>query len=131
MTDESNLPSLTAEQMEALRRFAFFEISEEQLRKALAGVFEFSFERVPRSADAATLRRMATGRFRMPEPGIVITREHIAHALQEKRDGHIDEPNLVHWASILLMNDAYVLDPGDEDLIAEWLNDISLNLDPG
>jgi hypothetical protein len=28
----------------------------------------------------------------------------------------------------LLQDDAYVLDPGDEDLIAEWLNDISLNL---
>jgi hypothetical protein len=28
-----------------------------------------------------------------------------------------------------MLNDAYVLDPGDEDLIAEWLNDISLNLD--
>jgi hypothetical protein len=27
------------------------------------------------------------------------------------------------------MNDAYSLDPADEDLIAEWLNDISFNLD--
>jgi hypothetical protein len=37
----------------------------------------------------------------------------------------------VYWATILLVNDAYVLDPGDEDLIADWLNDISFNLDAG
>jgi hypothetical protein len=41
----------------------------------------------------------------------------------------ITERDLVEWATFLLLNDAYVLDPGDEDLIAEWLNDISLNLD--
>ena len=68
------------------------------------------------------------GRFRMPEPGIVITREHISNALERKRFGLISERDLVHWATILLLNDAYVLDPGDEDLIADWLNDISLNL---
>jgi hypothetical protein len=61
----------------------------------------------------------------------VISREHIAHALEQKRLGRITERDLVHWATILLLNDAYVLDPGDEDLIAEWLNDISVNLDAG
>jgi hypothetical protein len=35
----------------------------------------------------------------------------------------------VYWATILLLNDAYILDPDDEDFIAEWLNDISINLD--
>jgi hypothetical protein len=34
----------------------------------------------------------------------------------------------VVWATVLLLNDAYVLDPHDEDLIAEWLNDISITL---
>jgi hypothetical protein len=67
----------------------------------------------------------------MPEPGIAITRQHLANALEKKRVGKISERDLVHWATILLLNDAYVLDPGDEDLIAEWLNDISVNLDAG
>jgi hypothetical protein len=129
VNDERNLPSLTSVQMDALRRFALFEISEEELRRSLAGVFEFSFEPVARTADGSVIRRTATGHFRMPEPGIVITREHIAHALDQRRLGLIRERDLVHWATILLMNDAYVLDPGDEDLIAEWLNDISVNLD--
>jgi hypothetical protein len=51
------------------------------------------------------------------------------NALEHKRFELISERDLVYWATILLLNDAYVFDPGDEDLIAEWLNDISFNLD--
>jgi hypothetical protein len=129
VSEERELPSLTPAQLEALRGFALLEVSEEELRRALAGVFEVHFEHIPRSADGSSFRRAASGHFRMPEPGIVVTRKDIANALELKRTGLINERNLVHWATILLMNDAYVLDPGDEDIIAEWLNDISLNLD--
>jgi hypothetical protein len=117
--------------MDVLRRYASFEIGEEELQRRLAGVFEIRFEALHAGADGHTQRRTASGNFRMPEPGIVISREHIAHALEQKRLGRITERDLVHWATILLLNDAYVLDPGDEDLIAEWLNDISVNLDAG
>jgi hypothetical protein len=129
--DERQLPSLTPIQMEALRRFASFQMAEDELARILAGTFEINFETVHQSGDSQGLRRTASGRFRVPEPGIVITREHISNALEQKRVGLITERDLVHWATILLMNDAYVLDPGDEDLIAEWLNDISFNLDAG
>jgi len=78
-----------------------------------------------------TQRRTAHNRFPIPEPGIVITREHISNALERRRFGLVSERDLVQWATILLLNDAYVFDSGDEDLIAEWLNDISLHLDPG
>jgi hypothetical protein len=126
--DERHLPSLTPTQMEALRQFALLEIREEDLQQRLAGVFEVHFEPMPMAAAGRNQRRMVRGGFRMPEPGIVITREHISNALERKRFGLINERDLVHWATILLLNDAYVLDPGDEDLIADWLNDISLNL---
>jgi hypothetical protein len=131
LTDERDLPPLTPDQMDVLRRFASFEIGEEELQRRLAGVFEIRFEALHAGVDGRTQRRTASGNFRMPEPGIVISREHIAHALEQKRLGRITERDLVHWATILLLNDAYVLDPGDEDLIAEWLNDISVNLDAG
>jgi len=126
--DERQLPSLTPTQMEALRRFASFHMPEDELRRIMAGAFEINFETVRQSMEDHGFRRTASGRFRVPEPGIVITREHISNALEQKRVGLITERDLVHWATILLMNDAYVLDPGDEDLIADWLNDISLNL---
>jgi hypothetical protein len=120
VTDESALPSLTPNQIDVLGRYALFEAEIEELRKALIGVFEFDFQ-----ADGHT----ASTHFRVPEPGIVITREHISNALERKRLGLISERDLVHWATLLLLNDAYALDPKDEDLIADWLNDISLNLD--
>ncbi len=123
LTEESQLPSLTADQLEVLRRFALFEASLDELRHALAGVFEFNFAPSVRSAS-----RSASANFRVPEPGIVITREHIVNALERKRFELVTERDLVMWATILLMNDAYALDPADEDLIAEWLNDISFNL---
>jgi hypothetical protein len=48
---------------------------------------------------------------------------------KQKRLGAISERDLVYWATMLLLNDAYELDPSDEDFIAEWLNDISYSLD--
>jgi hypothetical protein len=131
MTQEAELPRLTDEQLDVLRRFASFEAGVAELLGSLAGVFEIEFVPRRKTETGFAWRRAAAGRFRMPEPGIVITRAHISNALEQKRLGLISERHLVHWATILLVNDAYVLDPGDEDLIAEWLNDISFNLDAG
>ncbi len=120
MIDESELPYLTLHQQDVLRRFAWFHASLDEFRDAMTGVFEFELQRGQRAARTF---------FRMPEPAIAITREHISNALEQKRLGKVTERDLVNWATLLLLNDAYVLDPGDEDLIAEWLNDISLHLD--
>jgi hypothetical protein len=125
---ESELPALTEEQLEMLRRFALFEASLDELRSALGEVWEIEFEFGLRSAGPEKLMRTASGHFRVPEPGIMITREHIANALERKRFELITEQDLVVWATVLLLNDAYVLDPNDEDLIADWLNDISISL---
>lgn len=122
MIDESELPYLTLHQQDVLRRFAWFQADLEEVRTAMTGVFEFDLQRGQRAARTF---------FRMPEPAIAITRAHLSTALDKKRQGKITERDLVDWATLLLLNDAYVLDPGDEDLIAEWLNDISLLLDPG
>jgi hypothetical protein len=127
LKEESQLPSLTLDQMEVLRRFALFETSAEEMRRSLAGVFDFNFDKkVP---EGSSLYRTANTHFRVPEPGILITRKHIENALELKRFDLITERDLVVWATVLLMNDAYALDPADEDLIADWLNDISFNLD--
>lgn len=129
MKEESQLPSLSVDQLEVLRRFALFEAGLEELRQSLAGIFEFNFDPRVRTPEGPSLFRTASTHFRVPEPGIVITREHIVNALERRRFELITEKDLVVWATVLLMNDAYSLDPGDEDLIAEWLNDISFNLD--
>jgi hypothetical protein len=125
---ESQLPPLTAAQIEVLRRFALFEAGMDELRRTLSAVYDFDLEL--QTVGGKLQRRSAAGRFRLAEPGIVITREHIQNALDRRRFELVSERELAEWATILLMNDAYVLDPADEDLIAEWLNDISVNLDP-
>ena len=127
MIPEPEQPPLSHEQMEVLRRYALFDIGIEEMLRSMTGAFDISFD--AREQAGATQRRSANNRFPIPEPGIVITREHISNALERKRFGLISERDLVYWATILLLNDAYVFDPGDEDLIAEWLNDISFNLD--
>jgi hypothetical protein len=120
MTQKTELPVLTPSQIEVLRRFVSMDASVEEVRRSLAGVFEF---------DLAPERRTASVHFRVPEPGIVITRDHISKALEQKRLGLISERKLVYWATMLLLNDAYQPDPNDEDFVAEWLNDISYSLD--
>lgn len=115
--------------MDVLRRFALFEVSAEEMRRSLGGLFDLNLQAKLKSIEAYSLLRPSATHFRVPEPGILITREHIENALERKRFGLITERDLVVWATILMMNDAYALDPADEDLIADWLNDISLNLD--
>jgi hypothetical protein len=115
-----DLQTLTPEQLETLRRFALLQAGVEDVRRALAKVFEF--ELTPE-------RRTASTNFRVPEPGVMITRDYISRALEQKRLGLVSERDLVYWATMLLLNDAYELDPKDEDFVAEWLNDISYSLD--
>jgi hypothetical protein len=129
MTLEPEQRPLSHEQMEVLRRYALLEVGLHEMLGSLAGAFDIDFEDDRENESATTQRRSANNRFPIPEPGIVITREHIANALERKRFELISERDLVYWATVLLLNDAYVFDPGDEDLIAEWLNDISFNLD--
>jgi hypothetical protein len=131
MTQEPEQPPLTEGQLEMLRRFALLEVSRDEMLRSLAGAFDVNFAPREESDKGITQRRSANNRFPIPEPGIVITREHISNALEHKRFDMISERDLVYWATILLLNDAYVFDPGDEDMIAEWLNDISFNLDAG
>jgi len=121
MTQRTNLPKMTPGQLAALERYARLEIGIDDIRCALRGQVEFNFEPENRWIDQ---------RFNIQKPGIVVTREHIQNALTKKRLGQVGERDLVYWASMLLMNDAYEFDSKDEDFIASWLNDISYNLDP-
>lgn len=116
----NELPPLTREQLEVLRRFASLDAGIEEVRQSLSGIFEFQLE---------PELRTAKGHFKIPEPGVLITRDHISRALEHKRLGLITERDLVYWATMILLNDAFEIDPNDEDFVADWLNDISYNLD--
>jgi hypothetical protein len=97
------------------------EASVEEIRRSLAGIFEF---------DLDSEQRTASAHFRVPEPGITVTRDHISRALEQEQQGLLTQRELVEWATMILLNDAYEPDPKDEDFVAEWLNRISQGLDP-
>jgi hypothetical protein len=121
MTQRTELPELLPEQLEVLRRFTVFQASIGEVRRSLAGLFELDLE---------PERRVANSHFRVPEPGILVTRDHIANALEKEERGAISQRELVEWATMLLLNDAYQPDPKNEDFVAEWLNRISNEFDP-
>ncbi len=120
---QNKLRNLTQTEIECLERYAQFDISLEQLRRCLRGVVKFDFS-------GGEGKRWMENRFAVPEPGILITKQHLENALTRRRDGIISEGQLVEWATMILHNLAYELDPKDEDLLAEWLNDISFDLRP-
>lgn len=112
------LPSLSSEQIDFLKRFVLLEARLEDIRDVLTGVFDFDF--------VGTSRMAITG-FRVPEPGVIVTRDHIRNAVEERTLGKLSEQELIFWATMLLLNDAFELDPDDQEFIAEWLNDVSFN----
>ena len=111
-----SLPALTPEQQRAHVDFAWLRITLSQLESVCRPLIEFSF--------TPTERRF-TGAFQLPQPGIPFTRAHIDQALSRRLAGSISERDLVIWSTFILLNDAYELDPADEDVIADWLNDVS------
>lgn len=121
MTDKTELPELTAAQKSVLERFGSLDAGLDEVRLALRGIFEFDLDNASRTAHSS---------FKIPIPGLLISREHIENALSRKRAHRISEGDLVSWATFLLINPAYDFDPADEDLITGWLNDISYNLEP-
>lgn len=91
----------------------------DEVRRALQDVFAFDFSGNPRTAET---------HFQIPVPGVPVTREHVARAIRKERDGQVTRAELVFWATMILLNDAYELDLADEDWIAESLNDISSDI---
>jgi hypothetical protein len=121
----NSIRHLTEQEFKCLERFAVFEISLDQLRSCLHHVMKFDFD-----ADAKAGKRWMENNFIAPEPGVPITKWHIENALTKRRNKEITDAQLIEWATVLLMNHGYELDAKDEDLIAEWLNDISFDLRP-
>ena len=65
--------------------------------------------------------------FRVPEPGVIVTRDHIRNAVEMRKLGKVSEQEIIFWATMLLLNDAFEPDPNDQEFVAEWLNEVSFN----
>ena len=121
----NGIRQLNEQELKCLERFAVFEISLDQLRFCLQEVMQFDFD-----ADAHEGKRWMETNFIAPEPAVLITKRLLEDALTKKRNGEITDRQLIEWATMILHNHAYELDEKDEDLLAEWLNEISFDLRP-
>jgi hypothetical protein len=65
-----------------------------------------------------------------PERRVRITAQHVENALAKRRSVQISERDLVDWATMILINDAFYWEPEDAEIVAAWVNSISFDLVP-
>ncbi|MGC2639509.1 MAG: hypothetical protein WA294_20160 [Acidobacteriaceae bacterium] len=107
---------ITAEERNALVKFLKLEISLEALLGELDGMVEIQF---------LPAERRLTSHLLPAEPPILVHAADIDQAVSACRAGVIDERSLVRWATMLLLNDAY-LGEDDNDAIVDALNELSI-----
>ena len=112
--DERTQPEL----LTALKQFAACDLSVDSLRETIRDVTG-TYPK-DRWLDLHTLCK---------EPRIQITRDHIERALEMRRTNVITEQELINWATTLLTNNVFFWD-GDDARLSEWINGLSLDLDP-
>jgi len=71
------------------------------------------------------LERRFTSYFLLVEPGVTIDRADVRRAFQFRREGTLSESDLIRWATMLILNDAYVWDEDNEE-IPDTLSELSI-----
>ena len=117
----ATLPLLTDEQVSVLKRFVRLGATLGEVRQSLGDVFRFDFTSEPRTSE---------GHFRIQEPGVLVRRSDVVHAMENRRAAKVSELDLMNWATMILHNKAFEIDPNEEDFISEALNDLSFNRNP-
>lgn len=65
-----------------------------------------------------------------PERKIRITREHVENALENRRLKQMSEQQLIDWATMTMINDAYYWEREDAEVVGDWVEQLSLDLIP-
>lgn len=112
----NKLPELTPEQRLAHEQFSRMEITLERLLEVCRPVLTLSFTPNERRAEC---------HFRPPSPGVPITRRQVEDARERRASGMATAGDAMVWATVILLSEAYDIDPADEDWIADELNAMS------
>jgi hypothetical protein len=107
----------SSEERDLLVQFANCEIGLDDLLAGLGGMAEFEF---------APGKRRLISHFLVSEPGIRVDLHTIRNAVIRQTSGEMSADELQRWATMLLLNDAYVWDGADEELIADQLHELSM-----
>ena len=115
MSKRIEMLPLTPVQIGVFEKYARVEITLDDLSRALGGRFELSLD--PEDTWINEL-------YRIPRPGITVTREHVENALSKWRTHQVGEDDMVRWASVLLISEVYEFDPKNPDFVGDVLADI-------
>jgi hypothetical protein len=112
---------LKACERKALEDFRDMKISLEELRPLIRQRMSFEFE--PRGF----ARRSIDKYLPVAEPGVLVSIGHLQDALNVWKLGKMSKGEIADWAAMLLMNDDFEIDETNEDVVAEWLNQVALD----
>ncbi len=65
-----------------------------------------------------------------PHRAVRITPQHIEILLAKRQRGEITERQMVDWAHMLEINDAFYWEPEDADVVAKWVNFLFFDFRP-
>ena len=108
---------ITVEERNALLRFLKLELSFDGLLAELHGMVEIEF---------LPTKRILTSHFNLVGPPIPVTKADVERAVNARKSEQVSEREIVRWATMLAMNDAYVWEGPDEDEIVDALNNLSI-----
>ena len=104
--------------IDACQQFLMMSLDCDELIARLEGMFTLDF---------GDSRRLAHCSFLVPEPGVQVRRIHILRAVEMCQQGVVTVQNLMQWATVLLLNEAFEFEVEDSEWIADVLNDLSFN----
>ena len=117
-----NSTELNSDCRAVLEQFASGEISLAEMHAALSEI-SGSLLRENESMRWFSLFQVA------PEQCVYITRSHLERMLDRRRSGRISDQELIDWATMITVNDAFYWDWQDE-VLAEWINRLTLDFMP-
>lgn len=109
-----------SDQLAALEQFAWGKLPLEQMQAVLSKRLGSPI-RQNEKIRAFSLKSIC------PFSRIHITRAHLESVLAKRRRKEITDQDLVDWATMLMINDAYFWD-ADDDILAGWINHFHLDL---
>ena len=104
-------------ELKLLADFAHCEVSLDELLQGLDGVLEIDF--------APAVRRLYS-QFIVPEPGVRIEHADIDRAIARRESGAMSAKELMDWATMIRLNDAYEWEETEEGGISDRLEDLSM-----
>lgn len=65
-----------------------------------------------------------------PNRAVRITPQHVENLMAKRRQGEITEQEMVDWAHMVTINDAYFWEQEDADVVGQWVNSLFFDFTP-